>query len=208
MSDNPEVITGVDSRTKRRGTLTVTIGLPGSGKSTWGEEMRQAYPDRVRIVNRDDIRAANGTRFEDGDEQYVAQVRDFMIERLLILGYDVICTDTNLSPKVRHRLAGIAKHRKAEYIETSFLHVPLETCLERNDRRWAEGDCKVPNSAIRRMYEQSVAPRCGPVPYDEGECACGCSGYEERCAVFLNFDKVPQWHTCCGQQETIKPEQG
>ena len=159
MSDNPEVITGVDSRTKRRGTLTVTIGLPGSGKSTWGEQMRQQYPDRIRIVNRDDIRAANGTRFEDGDEQYVAQVRDFMIERLLILGYDVICTDTNLSPKVRRRLAGIAKHRKAEYIETSFLHVPLETCLDRNNLRHWEGDDKVPNSAIIRMYEQFVQPQ-------------------------------------------------
>ena len=156
MSDNPEVITGVDSRTKRRGTLTLTIGLPGSGKSTWGQEMLDAYPDRVRIVNRDDIRAANGTRFEDGDEQYVAQVRDFMIERLLILGYDVIVTDTNLSPKVRRRLAQIAKARKAEVIETSFLHVPLETCLERNKIRWENGDRKVPDAAIVNMYEQFV----------------------------------------------------
>ena len=156
MSDNPEVITGVDSRTKRRGTLTITIGLPGSGKSTWGESVREAYPDRVRIVNRDDIRAANGTRFEDGDEQYVAQVRDFMIERLLILGYDVICTDTNLSPKVRRRLAQIAKARKAEVFEVPFLHVSLETCLERNKIRWENGDRKVPDSAIVSMYEQFV----------------------------------------------------
>lgn len=162
MSDNPEVITGVDSRTKRRGTLTLTIGLPGSGKSTWGQQMLEEFPDRVRIVNRDDIRATNGTQYPH-DEQYVAQVRDFMIERLLILGYDVICTDTNLSPKVRRRLAGIAKSRKAEVIETSFLHVPLETCLERNDARWAAGDRKVPNSAIIGMYEQFVlAPEQRP----------------------------------------------
>jgi predicted kinase len=156
MSDNPEVITGVDSRTKRRGTLTLTIGLPGSGKSTWAEGLRQEFPDRIRIVNRDDIRAANGTRFEDGDEQYVAMVRDFMIERLLILGYDVICSDTNLSPKVRRRLANIAKARKAEVFETSFLHVSLETCLERNKIRWENGDRKVPDSVIVSMYEQFV----------------------------------------------------
>lgn len=156
MSDNPEVLTGVDGRVKRRGSLTVTIGLPGSGKSTWGDMLRAQHPDRIRIVNRDDIRAANGTRFEDGDEQYVALVRDYMIDRLLILGYDVICTDTNLSPKVRRRLAQIAKTRKAEYNETSFMHVPLETCLERNDARWAAGDTKVPNSAIVRMFEESV----------------------------------------------------
>ncbi len=163
MSDNPEVNTGVDNRQKRRGTLTITIGLPGSGKSTWGERLRQQYPDRVRIVNRDDIRAINGTRFEDGDEGYVAIVRDHMIDQLLVRGYDVICTDTNLSPKVQRRLAQIAKHRKAEFITTSFLHVPLETCIERNNARWAAGDTKVPNSAIYGMYEEFVKPVAEPL---------------------------------------------
>lgn len=154
MSDNPEVITGVSVPTRHRGSLTVTIGLPASGKSTWGESLRQTHPDRIRIVNRDDIRAANGTRFEDGDEQYVALVRDYMIERLLILGYDVICTDTNISAKVRRRLSGIAKHCKAEFFEVSFMHVPIATCLERNAARWAAGDCKVPDDAIWRMQAE------------------------------------------------------
>jgi tRNA uridine 5-carbamoylmethylation protein Kti12 len=157
--DNPDVITGATGTPpKHRGSLTITIGLPGSGKSTWGEQMRQLYPDRIRIVNRDDIRAANGTRFEDGDEQYVAMVRDYMIDRLLVLGYDVICTDTNLPAKVRRRLSQIAKTRKAETTEVSFLHVPLETCIERNNARWEAGDCKVPNSAIERMYNEFVKP--------------------------------------------------
>lgn len=157
--DNPDVISGATGKPpKHRGSLTITVGLPGSGKSTWGEEMRKAHPDRVRIVNRDDIRAILGTRFEDGDEPVVARIRDFMVDELLKLGYDVICTDTNLSPKVRRRLSQIAKTRKAECFETSFLHVPLETCLSRNDARWAQGDCKVPNSAIQRMYEEFVKP--------------------------------------------------
>lgn len=157
MSDNPEVITGATAPVpKHRGTLTITVGLPGSGKSTWGAEMLAAHPDRVRIVNRDDIRAVNGTRYEDGDEPYVALVRDYMISELLRRGYDVICTDTNLSPKVQRRLAQIAKTRKAECFTTSFLHVPLDICLSRNMARWAAGDCKVPNSVIRTMYEEFV----------------------------------------------------
>jgi predicted kinase len=154
-ADNPDVIAGATGKPPRhRGSLTATVGLPGSGKSTWGAQMLSEHPDRVRIVNRDDIRAILGTRYEDGDEPVVARVRDFMIDELLKLGYDVICTDTNLSPKVRRRLSQLAKTRKAEYIETSFLHVPLATCLERNDARWAAGDCKVPNSAILRMHEE------------------------------------------------------
>lgn len=156
MSDNPEVISGVDNRTKRRGSLTATFGLPCSGKSTWGEQVRARFPDRVRIVNRDDIRAANGTRFEDGDEPIVARIRDFMIDQYLVAGFDVICTDTNISPKVRRRLAGLAKHRKADYKEVPFL-TSIEVCLERNAARWADGNTKVPDDAILRMHEELSA---------------------------------------------------
>lgn len=157
MSDNPEVITGATGKPpKRRGTLTITVGLPCSGKSTWAAELAAQFPDRVRIVEMDDIRAANRTRYEDNDEPYVRQVRDFMIDKLLTFGYDVICSDTNLSPKTQRRLAQIAKSRRAEVFTTSFLHVPLETCLARNDIRWANGDRKVPNEAILRMYNEFV----------------------------------------------------
>lgn len=153
MTDNPEVISGVDSRTKRRGSLTITIGLPASGKSTWAETVRAQFPDRVRIVNRDDIRAASGAQFDQGDEGCVALIRDYQIDQWLVRGYDVICTDTNISQKVRRHLAGLAKHRKAEYIET-VIDTPLNICLDRNDQRHRLGDCKVPNSAIIAMNAQ------------------------------------------------------
>lgn len=153
MTDNPEVISGVDNRTKRRGSLTITIGLPASGKSTWAECLRSAFPDRVRIVNRDDIRAMTGARFEDGDEPSVARIRDEIIDEFLVHGYDVICSDTNISPKVRRRLAGLAKHRKADYTETVF-NTPLDVCLARNAARWEAGDCKVPDTAIIAMDAQ------------------------------------------------------
>lgn len=156
MSDNQEIITGATGHPPRqRGSLTITVGLPGSGKSTWGAEMQTLYPDRVRIVNRDDIRASIGTQYPQ-DEPLVAQIRDFTIDKFLTMGYDVICTDTNISPKVRRRLAGIAKTRKAECTETSFMHVPVEVCVERNEARWAAGDHKVPTSAIHRMYQDFV----------------------------------------------------
>ena len=138
--------------------LTVTIGAAGSGKSTWAEVQRAAAPDRVRIVNRDDIRASNGARFDQDDERIVERIRDFMIDQYLIAGYHVICSDTNLSPKVQRRLFQIAKTRNAIISTQSFTDVPLEVCLARNDIRWANGDTKVPNAAIVRMYEQFITP--------------------------------------------------
>lgn len=153
MADNPEVNSGVDNRQKRRGSLTITIGLPASGKSTWAEATRAEFPDRIRVVNRDDIRAATGARFEDGDEGWVSLVRDYTIDQLLLRGYDVICSDTNISQKVRRHLAGLAKHRKADFNEVVF-PTPLHVCLQRNARRWNAGDCKVPDTAIIAMAAQ------------------------------------------------------
>lgn len=137
--------------------LTITVGLPGSGKSTWAEACRVMSPDRIRIVNRDDIRASNGAQFEQNDEPIVERIRDYMIDQWLIAGYHVICSDTNLSPRVQRRLTQIAKTRKATSDIRPFTHVPLETCLQRNNARWAQGDRKVPNSAILRMHEQFIA---------------------------------------------------
>lgn len=153
--DNPEVISGVDNRTKHRGSLTITIGLPASGKSTWAAALQARFPDRVRIVNRDDIRASIGTRFEDGDEGVVALIRDYEIDQLLVRGYDVICSDTNIATKVRRHLAQIAKHRKADFYEV-VIGTSLGVCLERNRARWEKGDCKVPDNAIIAMNAQWV----------------------------------------------------
>lgn len=42
--------------------------------------------------------------------------------------------------------------------------------------------------------------KCGST-VDEAECACGCSGYDERCDVwteaYVTRGEVPEWHTCC-----------
>ena len=133
--------------------LLLTIGLPCSGKSTWGESMRQQRPESVRIVNRDDIRSSTGCRFDDGDEPLVEEIRDVMIKGLLRRGYLVICTDTNLSPRVRsglHRLAAECNVKSGEVL----FRTPLDVCLSRNEARWRDGDCRVPSSVIRRMADQ------------------------------------------------------
>lgn len=45
-----------------------------------------------------------------------------------------------------------------------------------------------------------AANACGPTE-DDAVCACGCSGYDERCAVYLkhygHITQVPESHTCC-----------
>lgn len=137
-------------------TLYITVGLPASGKSTWAKEQQEARPDKIRIVTRDDIRAMCGSRFEDGDEKIVADIRDSIIAHWLNADYDVICADTNLSPKVQDRLRSVAHGCRKSMEVVDFMHVPLETCLARNNERRASGDLKVPNSAIVNMWETHI----------------------------------------------------
>lgn len=144
--------------------LTITRGLPACGKSTWAEEQRAADPDNVRVVTLDDIRAAIGSRFEQGDE-YIAQgIRDYTIREYLKKGYHVISADTNLPERTLRNVASQALTRDvkgdftpiAEVEVKDFRDVPLETCLARNTLRHTLGDFKVPHEAIISMHERYI----------------------------------------------------
>ena len=137
--------------------LTITVGLPASGKSTWAETVRVNNPDGVRVVCRDDIREFLHANFEQGDERVVVAVRDTAIRGFLDKGYHVVSADTNLDAKTRKRLRSIADYAGADFEIQDFRDVPLEVCLTRNTERHERGDLKVPNTAIVDMHSRFVA---------------------------------------------------
>ncbi|TXH43265.1 MAG: hypothetical protein E6Q97_34345 [Desulfurellales bacterium] len=153
--------TSTCTRRMKMAKLTITRGLPASGKSTWAEAQRLADPTNTRVVTLDDIRAAIGSSFEQGDEPLAQGIRDYTIRKYLEKGYHVISADTNLPERVVGHLRKLAV--QAETAEVGipveikdFRDVPLETCLERNNDRHARGDFKVPNEAIVSMYERFI----------------------------------------------------
>lgn len=146
---------------ERRPRLTITRGLPASGKSTWAEERRKAAPDYVRVVTMDDIRVAIGSSFEQGDEPIVQAIRDFTIRRYLEKGYHVISADTNLPERVVRHLTEIAtivsdSNPWVPVEIQDFRDVDLNTCLARNLVRHVMGDTKVPHEAIISMHERFI----------------------------------------------------
>lgn len=138
------------------GLLIMTRGLPASGKTTWASAWVAADPAGRARVNRDDMRLMmHGGRFLGPDtENQIIAAQDVMIGRLLRMGVDVVCDDTNLPPAAVERMAGHAFDRGAELRIRSFLHVRLEVCLQRNRHRVRS----VPEEAIRAMHEEHIKP--------------------------------------------------
>ncbi len=138
------------------GLLIMTRGLPASGKTTWATAWVATEPGARARTNRDDLRQMmHAGRYLGSDtEDQIIAAQDVMIGRLLRMGVDVVCDDTNLTPAALERMTRHAVEAGAELRVRSFLNVRLEVCLSRNRNR----PRPVPEDAIRAMYEQHVKP--------------------------------------------------
>jgi predicted kinase len=140
-------------------TLTLTRGLPGSGKTTWA----RAQPRAVR-VNRDDLRRMlhGGPIGLGWAEVQVTVAQRALIEALLRAGVNVICDDTNLRSRALRDLARLGLACGAEILVQDFTDVPLQECIARDALR-IEGE-RVGEDAIRGMHQRYLAGRQLPLP--------------------------------------------
>lgn len=140
-------------------TLTITRGLPGSGKTTWARQQ----PRAVR-VNRDDLRRMlhGGLLGLGWAEVQVTIAQRAQVEALLRAGINVICDDTNLRAKVVRELAELAVRCGADVVIRDFTGVPLDVCVARDAAR-DEGE-RVGAEAIRTMWQRYLANRTLPLP--------------------------------------------
>ena len=118
-------------------TLTMTRGLPASGKSTWAKQSVLDAPIGTTIrVNKDDLRIMlHSKRHSYENEEQVLKVRDLIISSSLKDGVNVISDDTNLSPRHENRLRAIAKEFGVEFVVKDFTDVPMDTCISRDASR-------------------------------------------------------------------------
>lgn len=136
-------------------SLWILIGLPGSGKSTWGHLLSQHYPD-LRLIATDQIRAwLYGDAAIQGDWLEIwGWVQHYLRSSVATIQANqrvgVIYDATNTRRRARRDLVTLARDMGYTRVLGFWFDVPLECCLWRNQQRSRQ----VPPEVIRQMARQ------------------------------------------------------
>lgn len=132
-----------------KGYVVLTIGLPGSGKTTWYKR-RGVTPlssDLLRTILFDDI---TEQRYQG---LVFSTLRSLLRARLIAKMPWNYVDATNLSPHERRQWIRMAKSFGYE-VQAVFFDVPLAVCMERNSKR----DRSVSDEAMQKMSERLRPP--------------------------------------------------
>ncbi|HYL78270.1 MAG TPA: AAA family ATPase [Bryobacteraceae bacterium] len=134
--------------------IVITVGLPGSGKSTYLARRG------VNAISSDEIRRLIADNPEDQTvhRQVFAAIR-YLLRQRIAIGRAVSYVDaTHLTRWERRPYVRLARRYHCK-LEVLFFDVPVDLCIQRNRRR----NRVVPEEAIRKM-----AARLQPPTRDEG----------------------------------------
>jgi len=129
--------------------LIITVGLPGSGKSTYLARLG------VNAISSDEIRRliTDDPRDQSMNTRIFATIR-FLVRQRIAAGRPETYVDaTHLTRWERRPYIRLAQRHGCE-IEALFFDVPAEVCIQRNQRR----DRIVPDQAILDMARNLQPP--------------------------------------------------
>ena len=155
----------------------LTIGIPGSGKTTWAEQ--QVVLNGFNNINRDDLRMSlfglehySDYVFSRKNEKIATDKVHSIIDEYAKGGMDIIISDTNLNEMYRNKMV---KRLEGLRYDVEFKEFPIsfETALKRNDKR---ADKTIPRAVLFHMWKAWLEYK-GQVTY-EGDPS------KEPCFVF------------------------
>ncbi|GAC1430597.1 MAG: hypothetical protein NVS1B11_14090 [Terriglobales bacterium] len=129
--------------------MVLAIGLPGSGKSSWFKRhnISPLSSDLLRALLFDD---PTEQRFQD---LVFSNLRSMLKARLIARRPVNYVDATNLTPHERHGWIKLAKDYGYD-VQAVFFDVPLEVCLQRNQKR----ERVVAENVMRRMSGKMKPP--------------------------------------------------
>lgn len=134
---------------KKVGTLYISAGLPGAGKSTF---LKQNKKEEEVIISRDEIRFSLLKEGEDyfAHEDEVFRIFKREIIKNLLEGKNVYADATHLTPASQRKIASPVQHCTGCRVSYIYFNIPLEICLKRNENR--KGTISYcPPAQIRKM---------------------------------------------------------
>jgi len=165
--------------------LTVTVGLPGCGKTTWANEHVKSSRSKTVVVNLDDIRQTmagshSNYKFRKDNEQYVQDAQYSAATHAALNNWNIVVGDTNLNPAVRTKWKAFAREHGYTYKEQNFFEEfkkgktfvheffaikdYVKQCKERNLLR----EKSVPEEVIDGMAEKYYFSTLPEITYDAG----------------------------------------
>lgn len=133
---------------KKNLKITILIGIPASGKSTWSKDYIRNNADTVR-VNRDDFRLMlkSAQMTEPKIEDMITTLVDATITQSLLRKCNVLVDATNL--KVGYIKSFVEKFKYSADIDYRVFDISLEKALERDAKR----EATVGEAVIKKLYK-------------------------------------------------------
>src|SRR5438477_4661936 len=130
-------------------TIVITVGLPGSGKSTYLASLG------VNAISSDEIRRliADDPTDQSIHDAVFATIRHLVRQRIAVGRPATYVDATHLTRWERQPYIQMARAHNCE-VEALFFDVPVEVCIQRNSQRGRV----IPEQAIREMARAMETP--------------------------------------------------
>lgn len=128
--------------------IILTIGLPGSGKSTYVNNNFIEIKAGYQILCLDDMRLAVGDVFNRKTENIIIAMHDIMARAFMERGLSIIVDSTNISRNVVECWCELADEYQYD-MRGIFFDIPIEECMRRKC-----GTNKLTKEVYERMYRQ------------------------------------------------------
>ena len=133
---------------RRSSTLTLLVGMPASGKTTFVSSLCPGQ----HVINLDEIRKEHfNVRFDQDLEDQVFEIALNQARSILESSEkSVVIDETNLIPERRRQFIELAQELDIE-VRAILFDPPIQECFMRNQKR--RKDKKVPHHAMSRMRD-------------------------------------------------------